>query len=99
MTGAAWYDGLSGDRSLRPLFRRLEADVTAEVARGTIRTPITDRWRQRGASARDALWRASCWELAGVESTTTAGRIRGLCIARAIVADARGELVPQEVAA
>lgn len=99
MTGAAWYDGLSGDRSLRPLFRRLEADVRAEVSRGAIRTPIADRWRQRGTSARDALWRAACWEMTAAESTTTETRIRALCIARAIVADARGELLPCEVAA
>lgn len=85
---AAW-------RVARQGIRAIKSHAAVDAARQPLRTPCLDRWRQDTPLRYSGpLYTAAVWEAAGHETQDAARRERCFAYARAIIAVARGELVP-----
>ena len=94
MTRAVWFGRLpaADQRCLRQL-------ATVDAARTPLPTPTMEAWRRHGCHIGGAIWAAACWEAAAVAATSASGRINALMMARAIIAEAKGEVTSRARAA
>lgn len=82
-------------RGAREAVAAIRGYAKVDAARSPLQTPCLDRWRaERPVRYAGPLYEAACWEAAAVDITDSERRALAFAYARAIIAVARGELVP-----